>query len=172
MLDSLCKVRDGSTGEITTGYHLLEITALTKGYKIPMPVYTRVYSGTEKDYVSEDEEVLGGLKYISKHFGKSGIRTMDRGYDSCEYYRYFIKHNENFIICAKKNRDVRYKGETINILELANRYKGKYRITFKDNAYSTYWFDRYIFGKAGCKYFHNGDNKMFKTDIWSELYAY
>lgn len=132
MLDSLCEVRDGSTGEITTGYHLLEITALTKGFKMPMPVYTRVYSSTEKDYVSEDEEVLTGLKYISKHFGKSGIRTMDRGYDSCAYYRYFIKHNENFIIRAKKNRDVRYKGETINILELANRYKGKYRITFKD----------------------------------------
>lgn len=132
MLDSLCEVRDGSTGEITTGYHLLEITALTKGFKMPTPVYTRVYSSTEKDYVSEDEEVLGGLKYISRHFGKSGIRTMDRGYDSCEYYRYFIKHNENFIIRAKKNRDVRYKGETINILELANRYKGKYKITFKD----------------------------------------
>lgn len=132
MLDSLCEVHDGSTGEITTGYHLLEITALSKGYKMPMPVYTRVYSSTEQDYVSEDEEVLTGLKYISTHFGKSGIRTMDRGYDSCIYYKYFLKNKENFIIRAKKNRDVRYKGETINILELANRYKGKYKINFKD----------------------------------------
>lgn len=132
MLDSLCEVRDGSTGEITTGYHLLEITALTKDYKMPMPVYTRVYSSTERDYVSEDEEVLTGLKCISKHFGRSGIRTLDRGYDSCAYYKYFLKQKENFIIRAKKNRDVRYKGETINILELANRYKGRYKITFKD----------------------------------------
>lgn len=132
MLDSLCEVRDGSTGEITTGYHLLEITALTKGYKMPMPIYTRVYSSTEKDYVSEDEEVLAGLKYISRHFNKSGIRTLDRGYDSCVYYKYFLKQKENFIIRAKKNRDVRYKGKTINILELANKFKGKYNMTFKD----------------------------------------
>lgn len=109
MLDSLCEVRDGSTGEITTGYHLLEITALTKDYKMPMPVYTRVYSSTERDYVSEDEEVLTGLKCISKHFGRSGIRTLDRGYDSCAYYKYFLKQKENFIIRAKKNRDVRIK---------------------------------------------------------------
>ena len=44
MLDSLCEVRDGSTGQITTGYHLLEITALTEEEKMPMPAYTRVYS--------------------------------------------------------------------------------------------------------------------------------
>lgn len=132
MLDSLCEVRDGSTGEITTGYHLLEIAALTKGHKMPMPVYTRVYSSTEQDYVSEDEEVLTGLKYITKYFGKSGIRTLDRGYDACVYYKYFLKYQENFIIRAKKNRDVKYKGKTINILELANQYKGKYKMAFKN----------------------------------------
>lgn len=132
MLDCLCEVRDGSTGKITTGYHLLEITALTKGYKMPMPVYTRVYSSTEKDFVSEDEEVLTGLKYTSKYFGKSGIRTLDRGYDACVYYKYFLKYKENFIIRAKKNRCVKYKGKTINILELASKYKGKYKMIFKD----------------------------------------
>jgi S-adenosylhomocysteine hydrolase len=67
MLDSLCEVRDGSTGEITTGYHLLEITALTKEHKMPMPVYTRVYSSTEKGFISEDKEVLDGLKHLTKH---------------------------------------------------------------------------------------------------------
>ena len=41
MLDLLCKVRGGSTGKITTGYHLLEITALTKEHKMPMPVYQK-----------------------------------------------------------------------------------------------------------------------------------
>ena len=39
MLDSLCKVRDGSTGKITTGYHLLEITALTKEHKMPKNLF-------------------------------------------------------------------------------------------------------------------------------------
>ena len=98
MLDSLCEVRDSSTGEITTGYHLLEITALTKEHKMPMPVYTRVYSSTENGFISEDEEVLNGLKHLTKHFGKTGIRTMDRGYDANVYYKYFLRNNEKFII--------------------------------------------------------------------------
>lgn len=132
MLDSLCEVRDGSTGKITIGYHLLEITALTKEYKMPMPAYTKVYSSTEKDFVSEDEEILAGLKYISKHFKKSCIRTLDRGYDCCLYYKYFLNHRENFIIRAKKNRSVKYKGKTMNILDLANQYKGKYKMAFED----------------------------------------
>lgn len=131
MLDSLCEVRDGSTGEITTGYHLLEITALTKEHKMPMPVYTRVYSSTENEFISEDEEVLNGLKHLTAHFGKVGVRTMDRGYDTRIYYKYFLKHNENFIIRAKKNRTIIYKGKSINILELANRFKGKYSMKFE-----------------------------------------
>ena len=131
MLDSLCEVRDGSTGEITTGYHLLEITALTKEHKMPMPVYTRVYSSTENGFISEDKEILDGLKHLTSHFGKVGVRTMDRGYDTNIYYKYFLKHNENFIIRSKKNCTVKYKGKSINILDLADRYKGKYSMIFK-----------------------------------------
>ena len=132
MLDSLCEVRDGSTGKITTGYHLLEITALTKEHKTPMPVYTRVYSSTENGFISEDEEVLNGLKHLTKHFGKTGIRTLDRGYDANVYYKYFLRNNEKFIIRAKRNRHVSHKGKTVNILELANKYKGKYSMKFED----------------------------------------
>ncbi len=131
MLDSLCKVRDGSTGKYTKGYHLLEITALTKQEKMPMPVYSRIYSSSEQDFVSQDEEVLNGLRHLSKHFGDKGIRTMDRGYDANVYYKYYIKKNEKFIIRATKNRNVIYKGKTINILKFANKFKGKYSLKFK-----------------------------------------
>ena len=55
---------------------MLEITALTKEHKMPMPVYTRIYSSTENGFISEDEEVLNGLKHLTKHFGKTGIRTL------------------------------------------------------------------------------------------------
>lgn len=53
---------------------------------------------------------------------------MDRGYDYNKYYGYFIKHNEKFIIRAKKKRNVIYKNKTVNILELAKRFKGKYKL--------------------------------------------
>jgi len=131
-LEGLAVVRDGSTGELEKGYFTMEIAALTAGTKTPLPVYDRVYSAVEESFVSENDEVLKGLKYISKTFGKSGIRTLDRGFDALTYYEYFLKSQELFIIRAKKNRDVKHNGETVNIMELATRYKGKYRIEFKD----------------------------------------
>lgn len=130
-LEGLCEVRDGSTGEIGIGYHTVGITALTPDKKQPIPVYTRVYSATEKDFVSADNETLSALRFLGKHFKKNNIRAFDRGYDANVYYEYLIDNHEKFIIRAKKNRNVIYKGKTINILTLASRFKGKYSLKFK-----------------------------------------
>jgi hypothetical protein len=130
-LEGLGIVRDGSTGGYGIGYHTLAVTALTPGKKQPVGVYTRVYSASEKDFMSADEETLKALRFLSKHFTKSNIRAFDRGYDANIYYRHLIGNDENFVIRAKKNRDVLHKGERINILMLANRFKGKYRLKFK-----------------------------------------
>ena len=97
---------------------------------MPIPVYSRIYSQTEQGYVSEDEETINGLKFLSSHFKKNNIRAFDRGYDNNRYYEYLIKNKEKFVIRAKKNRDVIYKGKGINILKLAHKFKGKYSLKF------------------------------------------
>ena len=125
-------VRDGSTGEYEKGYWTTEIAALTTTSKSPLPVYDRVYSVSEKGFISANEEVFKGLRYLSKTFGNVGIRALDRGYDGLDYYKYFIKNREAFVIRATKNRSVRYKNKTENILKVANQFKGKYRIDFKN----------------------------------------
>lgn len=129
-MEGLDIVRDGSTGELKPGYMTLEIAVLTSKSRSPITVYDRLYSSREKRFVSQNDETLIGLKYISEMFGNKGIRTLDRGYDALAYYEYFFRAQEKFIIRAKKNRDVKHKGETINILKLANKFKGKYRIDF------------------------------------------
>lgn len=129
-LESLSKVRNGSTGEITKGYHLLEMTALLPKHKMPVPVYEKVYASTDGNFESQLVEVLEGLKKLSKTFGKKGIRALDRGYDSLEFYKYFLMNNEKFITRAKQNRNVLYHCETINILDVANKYKGKFNLPF------------------------------------------
>lgn len=132
-LEGLCEVRDGSTGEIGIGYHTIGAAVLSDR-KLPYGVYSKIYSSRETDFVSEDNEIIKCFEFLSKHFANSNIRTMDRGYDCNKYYEYFIKHNEKFIIRAKKNRNVIYKGKTINILKLANTFKGKYKLEFKDKS--------------------------------------
>lgn len=130
-MEGIATVRDGSTGELGEGYHTVGVTALSPEKKQPLPVYTRVYSSVEEGFVSAVDETLNALKFLGKRFKKSNIRAFDRGYDNNTYYEYLIDNKEKFIIRAKKNRDVFYKGERINILELANKFKGKYCLKFK-----------------------------------------
>ena len=124
-MEALHDVHDGSTNKIVPGYMTLEITALTHKTKTPLPVYERVFSAAEPDFLSRDDEVLKGLRFISERYGHGGIRVMDRGYDANVYMRYFIKQNERFIIRVKKNRTVHHNEQSVNIETLARRYKGK-----------------------------------------------
>jgi len=130
-LEALADVRDGSTGEIVKGYQTIEAAVLTSNAKMPLPVYEKVFSSAETDFVSETYENLKCLKSLSENFGNKCIRTLDRGYDANDYYRYFLKNSERFIIRAKKNRNVIYNGITMNILEVAKKYKGNYSLKFK-----------------------------------------
>jgi len=130
-MECISKVYDGSTGEVAEGYLTLGVTALTPERKMPICVYTKVYSASEPGFVSEDDEVLKALDFIAEHFKRRNIRVFDRGYDANVYYERLIDQGEAFVIRAKKNRDVLYKGKRINILALAKRFKGKYSLKFR-----------------------------------------
>lgn len=130
-MESMATVRDGSTGEYKLGYQTLGISALTPDKKMPIPVYSRIYSAAESSFVSENDETIKGLEFLSKHFKKNNIRTFDRGYDNNRYYKYLMEHEEKFIIRAKENRNVIYKGKQMNIMKAAHKFKGKYSLKFK-----------------------------------------
>jgi hypothetical protein len=130
-MEYISTVRDGSTGEYREGYHTLGVAALTPERKMPICVYTRVYSASEPGFISEDAEVLKALDFLGEHFEKRNVRVFDRGYDANIYYKRLIDRQESFVIRAKKNRDVIYKGERINIMKLAQRFKGKYSLKYR-----------------------------------------
>lgn len=115
-LEALSEIRDGSTGEITQGYLTIEAAVLSEKGKMPLPVYEKVFSAAEKGFISETHENLGCLGALSEHFTPKCVRALDRGFDANDYYRYFLKHGERFIIRAKRNRNVIYNGQTCNII--------------------------------------------------------
>lgn len=133
-LEALSEIRDGSTGEITRGYLTIEAAVLSESGKMPLPVYEKVFSAAENGFVSETYENLYCLKSLSENFSKKCVRTLDKGFDANDYYRYFLKHKERFVIRAKKNRNVIYNGKICNIMEVAGRYKGNYYMNFKDKS--------------------------------------
>lgn len=70
MMEAISDVRDGSTGEIKKGYYTVEAAVLSKGKKMPMPVYEKVFSVAEEGFISETHENLCCLKSLSEHFSK------------------------------------------------------------------------------------------------------
>ena len=131
-MEAISDVHDGSTGEIRKGYFTVEAAVLSKGKKMPMSVYEKVFSSAEDGFVSMPHENLCGLESLSSHFGKNCVRTLDRGFDANDYYRYFLKNDEKFVIRARKNRNVIYRNKKQNIKDVANHYKGSYRLDFVD----------------------------------------
>jgi hypothetical protein len=130
-LEGICRVRDGSTGEITDGYWTAGVSALTSNQKQPIPIYNRVYSTEEEGYVSNNAETIKSLEFVSTHFPKANIRTFDRGYDGGFVFDYLIPRNESFTVRTVGNRNCVYKGETVLISKLAGRFKGQYVLKFE-----------------------------------------
>ena len=64
-------------------------------------------------------ENLRGLESLSQNFTPKCVRTLDRGFDANDYYRYFLKRGEHFVIRAKKNRNVTCGGQTCNIMDVS-----------------------------------------------------
>jgi len=131
-LEAVDRVRDGSKGEIEKGYDTFEIVALTNKKRLPIAVYSNIYSSLEPGFKSRNIEALKGLDFVEKHFGKKGIYALDRGYDANMYYKYFVDGNKDFVIRAKGNRNVIYKGKTLNIKKVAALYKGKYAYCYRN----------------------------------------
>ncbi len=49
-MEALSDVRDGSTGEIKKGYLTIEAAVLSKGNKMPLPVYEKVFLCQKKGF--------------------------------------------------------------------------------------------------------------------------
>lgn len=133
-LEALTDIRDGSTGKITKGYQTIEAAVLSETGKMPLPIYEKVFSSAENGFISETHENLCCLKALSADFSSKCVRTLDRGFDANDYYRYFLRRNERFVIRAKKNRNVIYNGNTCNIMDVASLYKGNFRMDFTDKS--------------------------------------
>jgi len=78
-------------------------------------------------------EILNFSKKICNGLGRPELKLIATLlYGISESGSCHLSNGEKFIIRAIKNRTIRYEDETLNIMKLANRFKGKYRIDFHD----------------------------------------
>ena len=141
--ENMCKVMDGSTGEVKNGYEICTISALTPVHKQPLPVYSHLYSYEEQNYESNNIETQKGLDCVRKAFGSVGVKVFDRAYDDKKLFNYLIHHEERFVIRVKENRYVRAKGQVLSINSAADLALQSKATIFKKNGREY----KLIFGK-------------------------
>lgn len=132
--EAIDTIKDGSTGEFKQGYQMIEVAGLTKKEKLPIPVYTRLFSAQEEGFISVNDEYLRSIEYLGNKYDKKGIYALDRGFDDQKYFKKFTDLELNFVIRMKKNRDIAHaeSGIVENIAKKANRVKMKWSYKYKD----------------------------------------
>ena len=128
--EGLSQIHDGSSGRIEKGLPTVGVIALTDD-KLPLPVYENIFS-YEKDFVSVNDETFKALDFVGKYFSKDNIRVFDRGYDSSIINNKLLESGVKFIVRMTEKRNVIHNGRTQNILDVAKKFKGKYRLDFEN----------------------------------------
>ncbi|MCL1919418.1 MAG: transposase [Peptococcaceae bacterium] len=125
-------IYDASDHKTALGWHLYEVTALTHGKKLPIPVYTQVVSPNDPMSDDQTEAVLDAIRTTQRAFGAVGIQTMDRGMDTEAIYEHCIDTKQSFIIRGKVNRRLLVDDDILETIHIAGKMKGKFRIDYTD----------------------------------------
>ena len=129
-LEDICVVKDASsrTDKYVNGYKVCEYAALSPNKKSPMSLYSKIYSTISEDFKSENDETIKGEEFVNaklKKIKKKPIHVRDRGFDANEFFVRNIKNDIKFITRLKKSRNLIYNEKNVNVLEIANKKKGK-----------------------------------------------
>ena len=127
-MEHLAKVWDGSKGEVgdNLGYWGCMAVACESGGRRPIPLHFRLWSAESPGFVSENDEVEGVVKAISRHTKKRGIYVYDRGGDNIEFYRFLLSMGLDFIVRLKE-RYVKSWKRKVMCGELAGQCRMLYR---------------------------------------------
>jgi hypothetical protein len=104
-LKYLSLVRDGSKGELVSGYWCLEIYARWSSRSIT-PLLLRPYSSEDPAVSSENAMILQGVEQVYDATGGRGVLVMDRGADRSELLIPWIDAGRRFVVCQRGDRHV------------------------------------------------------------------
>ena len=120
-------MRDGSSQEKKRekGYHVTEVTALTRNSCHPISLFSRIHSSKEKDYISANKITFDALKKASLLAGKNATFVFDRGYDMNKLFTFCYDNDLQFILRLTSKRLLFYKGKWLKSTTLRDSRKGK-----------------------------------------------
>jgi hypothetical protein len=118
-------VHDGSNSkykkkDMKPGYWLNQVRGYNPSGKETFPVLLDIYSCSEKDFKSANNESLKLVRQVTHQVGSIGLWVMDRGYDSGVLLEHFLQESLNFAVRMKFTRNLLVDGKSINIKQAAS----------------------------------------------------
>lgn len=131
-MEALADIRDGSTGEICTGYWTLEIQAIQeKGKQIPLLL--EPYSQEEKGFKSQNKVIESWLNNLFDTIGNVGIAVSDRGFVIPEYIKILSKRAKNFVQRLKSDTPLSRYGKSKPVSKWSEEVNMNYEYKFKNS---------------------------------------
>ena len=129
--ESLGRVRDGSESTnkksvYQKGYQVTEATVLTKNNH-PVSIFSKIYSSSQKDFVSSNHETFSAMERGKTLFGKATF-VMDRGYDDNKMFLKLDELEQDYVIRFTAKRKLFFHGKWVPATQLRNQRKGKIKM--------------------------------------------
>ena len=126
-MEYLSCVRDGSKGELTDGYWMMQVIAGEAGRSEVIPLYHRLYSSQAPDFEGENLEIIKAVQTVVRGVGDRGTWVIDRGGDRGKLFEFFLNRSLHFLIRLKGDRHLVHRGRKIPARELARLCSLPYR---------------------------------------------
>jgi hypothetical protein len=125
------RVRDGSKGEIVGGYPLLNVVARDPKKGTTLPLFCRLYSYQEKEFVSENNEILTAMRRVQSAIGSKRLWVIDRGGDRSALWDIWLEEGFDVLVRVTKQRHWlrgNFKGNVQDLAkQLPTKHRGKLR---------------------------------------------
>lgn len=113
-MEGLCRVHDGSTGQIGNGYQQMNVIGVAPSTSSTVMASSRLYSyatSHESPNLSENAVLLEELAVIDRYVKTRKTVVIDRGGDRRVLIESFLSKNRPFIIRQIGNRHISYRGK-------------------------------------------------------------
>jgi len=168
-MEGLCRVHDGSTGEITNGYWQMNLIGVEPSVSSTVMASSRLYSyqsGLESPELSENSVILEEIERIDRHVGKKKTVVLDRGGDRRVLIEKFLGSKRPFIIRQTGKRHIEYQKKRKYVATVGKSTKLKWEILLSRCRGGRRIIHRFFCGAVRVKFTCEHHEGSFNPALW------
>ena len=122
-------VRDGSSGELVSGYGACVALACESERRRVLPLMQQLWSAQAPDFASENVQLLSIIDRVAGATERRGVYVLDRGGDRMKLYEPLLERGLRFIIRLRGDRHLVRRGRCRRAEDLARGVRMRYAET-------------------------------------------